>query len=155
MPIRVVAHSEETCALDVAGRGVIGRDQIGILIGLTGRRVGQLEDRAKVKLRAREIVDAALLTVPGIGWVWGQHQVTTHAAVCTIHVVRARASLVMAALNLVASDWPEGITLEQEWDRRGELCVCTAVVLLGDESQIASVARAWEIKAESSTRRRP
>ena len=148
MPIRVVAHTEETCTLDVAARGAQSRDHVGVLLGLGGRRVGQIEDRAKVKLAARERVDAALLTVPGIGWAWERHPGTTHAVSCVVNMRREVRPLVGAALSLAASDWPGGVVLEREWENRGELSACTVVVRVGDEGQIASVARAWKIKPE-------
>jgi len=58
----VVAHHEETCALDLADRGGMSRAEVGEVMGLGYERVRQLELRALEKLRAggvdlRELVE--------------------------------------------------------------------------------------------------
>ena len=50
-PHVVVRHSDETCALDVAGRGAQSYEEIGRVLGMTPTRVRQVFAIAQVALR--------------------------------------------------------------------------------------------------------
>lgn len=61
-PAKVREHTEQTCALDVAddqeqrdARGNLPRREVGRMLGITGERVRQLEERALEKLRAQGV----------------------------------------------------------------------------------------------------
>jgi hypothetical protein len=61
---KVVQHSPETCALDVAERGEQTLEQVGSVLGLTAERVRQIEERA---LRRLGVDPAALRTALDAG----------------------------------------------------------------------------------------
>lgn len=57
-PSRVVEHSTETCALDLAERGGMGRDEVARVMGVTPERVRQEEETAVRKLRLEALKQA-------------------------------------------------------------------------------------------------
>jgi DNA-directed RNA polymerase sigma subunit (sigma70/sigma32) len=52
-PDREVWELEETCSLDVADRGGVILDAVGVLMNLTRQRISQLETKALAALKTR------------------------------------------------------------------------------------------------------